>query len=172
MALCCLPDSPQAKQTKGSRDAMTIVDSSPDVSKQTMGSHFVFSDALILCLSLHLCCSSYVIQTQAEIGSRSLPGGSLRALSPGNFPAGAVSLEKAGSCGCRNRFGIPCWGRRTTRTYFSGDWDVHWGYGLVLTHSHVIRGVIPENQRSNLRSYRAIGHNDISRECWQPPGRL
>ena len=33
---------------------------------------------------------------------------------------------------------MPCWGRRTThfRTYFSGDWDVHWGY-RVLTHSHV-----------------------------------
>ena len=23
------------------------------------------------------------------------------------------------------------------RTYFSGDWDVHWGYG-VLTHGHVL----------------------------------
>ena len=22
--------------------------------------------------------------------------------------------------------------------YFSGDWDVHWGYG-ILTHSHVLR---------------------------------
>ena len=22
------------------------------------------------------------------------------------------------------------------RTYFSGDWDVHWGYG-ILTHGHV-----------------------------------
>ena len=22
------------------------------------------------------------------------------------------------------------------RTYFSGDWDVHWGYGL-LTHGHI-----------------------------------
>ena len=32
-------------------------------------------------------------------------------------------------------------GRRTTpfRTYFSGDWDVHWGYG-ILTHGHM--GVI------------------------------
>ena len=31
--------------------------------------------------------------------------------------------------------GIPFWGRCTThfRTYFTGDWDVHWGYGL-LTH--------------------------------------
>ena len=35
--------------------------------------------------------------------------------------------------------GIPFWGRCTThfRTYFSGDWDVHWGYGL-LTHGHMI----------------------------------
>ena len=28
--------------------------------------------------------------------------------------------------------GIPFWGRCTTHfgTYFSGDWDVHWGYDL------------------------------------------
>ena len=28
--------------------------------------------------------------------------------------------------------GIPFWGRCTThvRTYFSGDWDIHWGYDL------------------------------------------
>ena len=27
---------------------------------------------------------------------------------------------------------VPFWGRCTThfRTYFSGDWDVHWGYNL------------------------------------------
>ena len=33
---------------------------------------------------------------------------------------------------------VPLWGRCTThfRTYFSGDWDVYWGYG-VLTHSHM-----------------------------------
>ena len=33
--------------------------------------------------------------------------------------------------------GIPFWGRCTThfRTYFSGDWNVHWGYG-ILTHGH------------------------------------
>ena len=34
----------------------------------------------------------------------------------------------------QNRFGIPFWlvGEFTThfRTYFSGDWDVHWGYDL------------------------------------------
>ena len=39
------------------------------------------------------------------------------------------------SCGCQNQwyqFGV---GESTThfRTYFSGDWDVHWGYG-ILTH--------------------------------------
>ena len=29
---------------------------------------------------------------------------------------------------------VPNWGRCTThfRTYFSGDWDVHWGYDLDL----------------------------------------
>ena len=34
----------------------------------------------------------------------------------------------------QNRFGIPFWGRCTIhfRTYFSGDWDVHWGYDLDL----------------------------------------
>ena len=33
--------------------------------------------------------------------------------------------------------GIPFWGRCTTgfSTYFSVDWDVHWGYG-VLTQGH------------------------------------
>ena len=33
---------------------------------------------------------------------------------------------------------IPFWGRCTThfRTYFSGDWDVHWWYG-ILTHGHL-----------------------------------
>ena len=25
---------------------------------------------------------------------------------------------------------------RHFRTYFSGDWDVHWGYG-ILTHGHL-----------------------------------
>ena len=38
---------------------------------------------------------------------------------------------------------VPFWGRCTThfRTYFSGDWDVHWGYGL-LTHGHIF-GLAP-----------------------------
>ena len=29
------------------------------------------------------------------------------------------------------------------RTYFSGDWDVHWGYGL-LTHSHLSNSTWPD----------------------------
>ena len=38
----------------------------------------------------------------------------------------------------QNRFGTILVGRCTTqfRTYFSGDWDVHWKHG-VLTHGHV-----------------------------------
>ena len=33
---------------------------------------------------------------------------------------------------------VPFWGRCTTHFSrdFSGDWDVHWGYG-ILTHGHV-----------------------------------
>ena len=37
--------------------------------------------------------------------------------------------------GGQNRFGMPFWwvGEFTThfRTYFSGDWDVHWGHGIL-----------------------------------------
>ena len=34
---------------------------------------------------------------------------------------------------------VPCWDRCTThfRTYFSGDWDVHWGLTGLLTHGHL-----------------------------------
>ena len=39
-------------------------------------------------------------------------------------------------CGCQNRFGISFWlvGEFTNhfRTYFSGDWDVYWGYDLAF----------------------------------------
>ena len=49
-------------------------------------------------------------------------------------PAGASGHMAVG----QNRFGMPCWGWCTThfRTYFSGDWDVHWGY-VILTHGHM-----------------------------------
>ena len=48
---------------------------------------------------------------------------------------------------------VPFWGRCTThfRTYFSGGWDVHWGYDLdlmfteitiwILTHGHLYLSV-------------------------------
>ena len=39
---------------------------------------------------------------------------------------------------------VPFWGRCTThfRTYFSGDWDVHWGY-WILTHGHLTTRLFP-----------------------------
>ena len=39
--------------------------------------------------------------------------------------------------GCASKPTVPFWGRCTThfRTYFGGDWDVRWGYG-VLTHGY------------------------------------
>ena len=43
----------------------------------------------------------------------------------------------------QNRFGVLFWlvGELAThfRTYFSGNWDVHWGYG-ILTHGHMLLG--------------------------------
>ena len=44
--------------------------------------------------------------------------------------------------GCGSKPMVPLWGRCTThfRTYFRGDWDVHWGYGStiwILPHGHV-----------------------------------
>ena len=43
--------------------------------------------------------------------------------------------------GCGSRPMVPFWGRCTTqfRAYFSGDWDVHWGYG-ILTHGQLFEG--------------------------------
>ena len=46
------------------------------------------------------------------------------------------------SCGCESKPMGPFWGRCTThfRTYFSGDWAVHRGYGLwLLTHGRVLQ---------------------------------
>ena len=41
-------------------------------------------------------------------------------------------------CGLKPR--VPFWGRCTSiLVYFSGDWDVYWGYG-VLTHGHLLIG--------------------------------
>ena len=50
----------------------------------------------------------------------------------------AWAREVGGQCGCGSKPMVPFWGRCTThvRTYFSGDWDVHWGYG-ILPHGQV-----------------------------------
>ena len=50
--------------------------------------------------------------------------------------------------------GISFWGRCSThfRTYFWGDWDVHWGYG-ILTRGHV--GKEPPPFKKTLSSHPA-----------------
>ena len=67
-----------------------------------------------------------------------LPTWQARFAASGKKDSGA-GLFRCG-CGSQNRFGIPFWlvGEFTThfRAYFSGDWDVRWGYG-ILTHGHV-----------------------------------
>ena len=49
--------------------------------------------------------------------------------------AGRLSGEISG---CGSKPMVPFWGRCTTHFSrdFSGDWDVHWGYG-ILTHGHI-----------------------------------
>ena len=47
-----------------------------------------------------------------------------------------ATLEVSSGCGCQNQwyhFGV---GAPPTFVYFSGDWDVYWGY-RVLTYGHV-----------------------------------
>ena len=45
---------------------------------------------------------------------------------------------------------VSFWGRCITlfRTYFSGDWDVHWGYG-ILTHGHMLPMFSRESTRDH-----------------------
>ena len=39
------------------------------------------------------------------------------------------------------------------RTYFSGDWDVHWKYGLwILTHGQMDQGRPPSRTQRNARA--------------------
>ena len=62
-----------------------------------------------------------------------LDSANLRALKLGT----AASLEAAYGCGSKpfwHHFGV---GAPPILVCFSGDWDVHWGYG-VLTHGHAI----------------------------------
>ena len=43
----------------------------------------------------------------------------------------SVALNLLQRCGCGSTPLVPFWGRCTTHlVYFSGDWDVHWGYDL------------------------------------------
>ena len=68
---------------------------------------------------------------------------------------------------------VPFWGMCATyfRTYFSGDWDVHRGYG-VLTHSHM-RGSMPmisEGNMAGLRSHRLLHsfqHPSFQKTGWR-----
>ena len=39
--------------------------------------------------------------------------------------------------------------------YFSGDWDVHWGYGL-LTHGHILWEVRQPPETEVLATFRMI----------------
>ena len=46
---------------------------------------------------------------------------------------GGWAPGEACGCGCQHHVGIPFWmvGEFAHfRTYFSGDWNVHWGYGI------------------------------------------
>ena len=71
---------------------------------------------------------------------------------PGDLPGGVPDRAIAGRCGgvrCLRWDQVPIWlwvkavlgshfgvGAPPIIVCFSGDWDVHWGYGL-LTHGHV-----------------------------------
>ena len=51
---------------------------------------------------------------------------------------------------------VPFWGRCTThfRTYFSGDWDVHWGYDLDFDPRPCTRSSeAPRNPKRFLRLF-------------------
>ena len=45
--------------------------------------------------------------------------------------------------GCGSKPMVPFWGRCTThfRSYFSGDWDVHWTGGTICILTHGLMGV-------------------------------
>ena len=70
---------------------------------------------------------------------------------------GGVGNPDPDACGCQNRFGIPCWvGAAPILVYFRGDWDVHWGYGL-LTHGHMKQILIVNASRCPRLSQSALG---------------
>ena len=51
----------------------------------------------------------------------------------GKAQAGALYVCGCGSKPVESHFGV---GAPPVLVYFSGDWDVHWGYG-IFTHGHV-----------------------------------
>ena len=70
---------------------------------------------------------------------------------------------------------VPLWGRRTThfRTYFSGDWDAHWGYGsLIHGHTWFAFGLIPKGKppSSGLFSF-GVGGLDQKKWVFRSPSR-
>ena len=65
--------------------------------------------------------------------------------------------------------GIPFWAFRCTthfRTYFSGDWDVHWGY-RILTHGHIGIPNNPLRDKSHFHFHSPTqGSNPRLRASW------
>ena len=55
----------------------------------------------------------------------------------GTYIAPVAQWTPPGKYDCGSKLMVPFWGRCTTHiVYFSGDWDVHWGYG-ILTNGHM-----------------------------------
>ena len=59
-------------------------------------------------------------------------------------------------------FGV---GAQPILVYFSGDWDVHWGYDLDLTHGHMASSslqIFPTNSSGMQWTWVTMGHAPIS----------
>ena len=72
-------------------------------------------------------CVKRLIQARAEVNAAGNPDGGRK----GQWvPTWFCRVLQGTINGCGSKPMVPFWGRCTThfRTYFSGDWDVHWGY--------------------------------------------
>ena len=56
-------------------------------------------------------------------------------------------------------FGV---GAPPTLFYFSGDWDVHWGYG-ILTHGHVLPALRCHNRARQERFFASLARASVAR---------